>query len=70
MSTGLTGKQASVLTYIRAYIRERGYPPTVREVALHLGGVSTNAAQGHLVALERKGWLRRTPGVSRGRVPT
>lgn len=63
---GITPKQQSVLKLIGNYIRRNGYPPTIREVSDHLGINSTNGANDHLKALEKKGYIRRSPGVSRG----
>ena len=49
---GLTGRQGQVLDYIRQSITERGYPPTLREIGLHMGIRSTNGVNDHLRALE------------------
>lgn len=61
-----TPRQAQVLRYIVAHIVHKGYPPTVREIVLHLGVTSTNGVNDHLVALERKGYIRRDPRTARG----
>jgi repressor LexA len=61
-----------VLDFVRAFVLEHGAPPTVREIAGHLG-VTPRAAFDHLEALERKGALRRreSPGrTARGLTPT
>lgn len=55
----LTDRQRQVLEFIRRTITERGTPPTVREIGLHVGLKSTNAVNDHLRALERKGFLKR-----------
>ncbi|MDR1389893.1 MAG: transcriptional repressor LexA [Treponema sp.] len=52
----LTERQKEVLAFIADYFRTRAYPPTVREVADHLG-VSVKGAYDHLTALKRKGRL-------------
>jgi repressor LexA len=44
-------------------------PPTLREIATHLGISGTLGAQKHLTALERKGYIRKEPGSSRGIMP-
>jgi SOS-response transcriptional repressor LexA len=62
----LTEKQRAVLGFISQSVRERGYPPTVREIGAALGIKSTNGVNDHLTALERKGAIRRDPLVSRG----
>lgn len=62
---GLTKRQEQTLDFIRASIRERGYPPTLREIGEHMGIRSTNGVNDHLRALERKGYLRREDMKSR-----
>jgi repressor LexA len=66
MKEELTTRQREVLDTIIQYRDDRGYPPTVRELARILGVSSPRGATKHLEVLERKGWIRRTPGVSRG----
>ena len=67
---GLTSRQHQVLDYIRASIRERGYPPTLREIGVHMGIRSTNGVNDHLRALEHKGYLTREDMKSRSLRPT
>lgn len=62
----LTDRQAAILETIRRSIRERGFPPTIREIARATGIKSTNGVNDHLVALERKGFVRREAVVARG----
>ena len=66
----LTERQQLVLDFICASIRERGYPPTLREIGLKLGIRSTNGVNDHLRALERKGYLTREDMKSRTLRPT
>jgi repressor LexA len=61
----LTPRQQQVLDYIAEHIESHGYPPTLREIAQHLGTSGTVSAIHHLEALERKGYLRRESGSSR-----
>ena len=56
----LTFQQARVLEVICDYIREKGYPPSVRELGERLGLKSTATVHSHLRTLERKGYLERT----------
>jgi repressor LexA len=56
---GLTKRQEQTLDFIRLSIGERGYPPTLREIGEHMGIRSTNGVNDHLVALERKGYVKR-----------
>jgi repressor LexA len=67
---GLTPRQHQVLEYIRQSINERGYPPTLREIGLHMGIRSTNGVNDHLRALENKGYLTREDMKSRSLRPT
>jgi repressor LexA len=60
----LTPRQAEAVAFIRA--NSQLYGPTVREIAAAMGISSVNGVQGHLDALEKKGVVRRTPGVARG----
>lgn len=62
---GLTKRQEQTLDFIRSSIKERGYPPTLREIGEHMGIRSTNGVNDHLRALERKGYLRREDMKSR-----
>ena len=69
-SIDLAPRQRAVLEFIQQYLREKGYPPTLREIGKHLGIVSNNGVAEHLDALERKGWIRRTRTIARGIVLT
>lgn len=70
MQPQLTERQNQIYEFVRAHLREEGIPPTVDEIRQHLGLVSTNGVHKHLQALEKKGAIVRTPGVSRGiRIP-
>lgn len=62
---GLTKRQEQTLDFIRTSIRDRGYPPTLREIGEHMGIRSTNGVNDHLRALERKGYLTREDMKSR-----
>jgi len=62
----LTARQRSVYAFIAKAMRERGYPPTVREIGEHFKMKSTGSVRDHLAALERKGCIRRVPNTSRG----
>ncbi len=65
----LTTRQEMILDFIRRSIRERGYPPTLREIGAQMGIRSTNGVSDHLRALERKGYLRREDMKSRALRP-
>jgi repressor LexA len=55
----LSDRQQHVLTVIRGWVEEHGYPPTVREIGAAVGLVSTSSVSHHLKSLERLGYLRR-----------
>lgn len=57
--TDLTPRQNQLLAFIQAHIAEKGCPPTMREMAAHLGVTSTNGVNDHLLALEKKGHVMR-----------
>ncbi len=59
--TPLTGKRREILDFIAAQVRERGYPPSVREIGLAVGLASTSTVQAHLNTLQKQGYLRRDP---------
>ncbi len=65
----LTKKQSKLLSLIKGFIRENGYPPTVRELVTLMGNKGTAGVQKLLCALERKGYIRRIHGRSRGIIP-
>jgi len=65
----LTDRQREILEFITQSIRERGYPPTLREIGVHFGIKSTNGVNDHLRALEKKGYLEREDLKSRALRP-
>jgi repressor LexA len=62
----LTSRQAEILQLIRDYQAQTGMPPTRAEIARLLGFKSANAAEEHLKALAKKGFIEMMPGTSRG----
>jgi len=50
---GLTKRQKEVVEFIRDYIQEHSYPPTIRDIASNFS-VSVKAAFDHVKALEKK----------------
>ena len=61
----LTGRQRQVLEFIDREIRQRGYPPSVREIGDAVGLSSPSTVHAHLAALQDKGYLRRDPSKPR-----
>lgn len=60
-TTTLTGKRRQILDFIAAQLRERGYPPSVREIGEAVGLTSSSTVHAHLATLQRQGYLRRDP---------
>ncbi len=54
--TEITPRQKEILDFIIDFIDENLYPPTVREIASHFN-VAIKAAQDHLAALKKKGYI-------------
>lgn len=57
----LTERQRHILEVIHRHLNERGYPPSVREIADAVGLSSPSSVHGQLARLEAKGFLRRDP---------
>jgi repressor LexA len=62
----LTTRQQQVFDLIKENISETGMPPTRAEIATFFGFKSANAAEEHLKALAKKGYIEMLPGTSRG----
>lgn len=62
----LTTRQQQVYTFIKEYLEANGCPPTLREISAHIGTAGTATAISHVDALEKKGYLSRREGSSRG----
>ena len=59
MPKELTDRQKSVLQIIQEWIKEHGYPPTIREIGKRLGIRSLRGVTTHLDAIAKKGHLSR-----------
>lgn len=51
--------QEKILAFIKQEVREKGYPPSVREICEAVSLKSTSTVHGHLQRLEKKGLLHR-----------
>ncbi|MEU4077648.1 transcriptional repressor LexA [Streptomyces venezuelae] len=58
---GLTDRQRRIRRCIAESIETRGYPPSMREIGKAVGLTSTSSVAHQLIAMERKGVLRRDP---------
>lgn len=61
----LTQRQLDILEYLRAYIAENGFAPTLEEIGRHFGLGSLATVHKHLSQIEAKGFIRRLPHQSR-----
>jgi len=59
-------RSQDILAFIQRFQRERGYPPTIREIGDQFRIASTNGVRYHLQRLERDGHFHRTSKLSRG----
>jgi len=62
----LSERQRAMLQFIREFIHRHGYPPSIRDIANAVSISSTSVVDYNLRILEREGYLRRDPDVSRG----
>ena len=60
-SPKLTERQEQILTFIDQTMRDRGYPPSVREIGSAVGLTSPSTVHSHLATLQKLGCLRRDP---------
>lgn len=61
----LPERRRQILNFIRDFIEERCYPPTVRDIVHNCNISSTAVVQHHLRMLEKEGYINRDPEVSR-----
>jgi repressor LexA len=66
MDRRLTDRQKEVLDFIREYTEAHEFPPSLAEVGAACGNISATAALAHVVALEKKGYVKRDPHRARG----
>lgn len=61
MAQVLSIKRKQILDCISESARDRGYPPSVREIGESVGLTSSSTVHAHLAVLQREGYLRRDP---------
>ncbi|MBM3947741.1 MAG: repressor LexA [SAR202 cluster bacterium] len=66
MKTKLSPKQDKMLSFIKGFLEEHQYPPTVRDIQAGCDISSTSVVDYNLRILQREGYLRRFAEVSRG----
>jgi len=62
----LNERGRAILNYIRCFQRDKGYPPTIREIGEKFQIASTNGVRYHLNILQKEGHLSRRSRISRG----
>ncbi len=65
MSGNLSKRQGEILKYIKSCIIKKGYPPSVREIGAAVELSSSSSVHSNLEALEKKGYIRKSPNKSR-----
>ena len=65
MREKLTARQKQVYDFIRDFIREHAYPPSIREIQHDFGLKSTKGVKDHIDRLVEKNYLRRDDGAAR-----
>jgi repressor LexA len=61
----LSPKQQKIIHFIREFVRDRDYPPSIRDIQVACGISSTSVVDYNLKALERQGLIRRDREISR-----
>jgi len=61
----LSTKEQKILDFLRRFIREKNYPPSIRDIQEECGISSTSVVDYNLKGLERKGYIHRDREVSR-----
>lgn len=61
MMNNLSNRQKAIFDFIKQKVKEKGYPPSVREIGEAVGLASSSTVHGHLSRLEKKGLIRRDP---------
>lgn len=62
----LSSRQQRIIDFIRRFLADRQYPPTIRDIVAGCGISSTSVVNYNLKILAREGYLRHHPEVSRG----
>jgi repressor LexA len=62
----LSPKQERIINFVTAFLHDKGYPPTIRDIAAGCGISSTSVVAYNLDKLEQAGYIRRHSDISRG----
>ncbi len=62
----LSLKQERIINFVTEFLDDKGYPPTIRDIAAGCGISSTSVVAYNLNKLEQAGYIRRHSDISRG----
>ena len=62
----LSSKQERIINFVTEFLNDKGYPPTIRDIAAGCGISSTSVVAYNLNKLEQAGYIRRHSDISRG----
>jgi repressor LexA len=62
----LSAKQERIINFVTEFLQDKGYPPTIRDIAAGCGISSTSVVAYNLNKLEQAGYIRRYSDISRG----
>jgi len=62
----LSPKQERIINFVTEFLHDKGYPPTIRDIAAGCGISSTSVVAYNLNKLEQAGYIRRYSDISRG----
>jgi len=62
----LSAKQERIINFVTEFLQDKGYPPTIRDIAAGCGISSTSVVAYNLNKLEQAGYIRRHSDISRG----
>ena len=62
----LSPKQERIINFVIEFLNDKGYPPTIRDIAAGCGISSTSVVAYNLNKLEQAGYIRRHSDISRG----
>ncbi len=65
MKEVLTSQQTKVLEFLKTWINQKSYPPSIREICDGVNLTSTSTVHSHLTSLERKGYIERSQSKNR-----
>jgi repressor LexA len=66
MEKKLSERQEKIVAFIRSFLEEHHFPPTIREIGEEVGISSTSVVKYNLDALQSKGFIERDADISRG----